>query len=82
MKRIIETLFQRVGCLVMFLKYFQMDEPVQLAISYQGGTISKLPTHFGKEPKNTAWLLRGSDRRQFMAKVVNVLGRCGQSYAE
>ncbi|MGD9947975.1 MAG: hypothetical protein AB7U29_05785 [Desulfobulbus sp.] len=32
--------------------------------------------------KNTASLLIGSDRRQFMAKVVNVLGRGGQSYAE
>ncbi|MDD2463729.1 MAG: hypothetical protein PHI97_06995 [Desulfobulbus sp.] len=44
MKRIIETLFQRVGCLVMFLKDFQMGEPVQLAISYQGGHHLKI-TH-------------------------------------
>lgn len=32
--------------------------------------------------KNTALLLRGSERRQFMARVVNILGRGGQSFAE
>ncbi len=31
---------------------------------------------------NTASLLRGSERRQFMAQVVNLIGRGGQSFAE
>ncbi|MCP4368939.1 MAG: ISAzo13 family transposase, partial [Deltaproteobacteria bacterium] len=31
---------------------------------------------------NTASLLRGSERRQFMAQVVNMIGRGGQSFAE
>ncbi|MDD2467799.1 MAG: hypothetical protein PHI97_27790 [Desulfobulbus sp.] len=52
MKRIIETLFQRVGCLVMFLKDFQMGEPVQLAISYQGGAPSQnYPPILGESQK-------------------------------
>ena len=32
--------------------------------------------------KETASLLKGSERRQFMARVVNLIGRGGQSFAE
>jgi hypothetical protein len=32
--------------------------------------------------KNTASLLKGSDRRKFMGRVVDLLGRGGQSFDE